>query len=511
MAARYWVGGTATWDATAGSKWALTSGGAGGQAVPTSSDTVFFDANSGANTVTLGANANCSTLTMTGFTGTIAFSTFKISIAGNATTVYQGATTYTATGAKLLEFTYSGSTGTRVIGATSVTESNAINISVIAGSDIISLAGSTLNDDFTGFSGSLANTGRIIYGNLTVSTGMTLTAGTNTTTFGATSGTKAITTNGKTLDFPLTFDGVGGTFQLQDAMTVGSTRTVTLTNGTLDMNNKNLTCGVFSSTNSNTRVISFGTGQIYVTSTGTVWNTGTTTNLTATGTSTVNVTNSTATATTVNPGAYGGTASFSFNFTAGTYTLSFLNTVSSSAGNVDFTGFAGTWGATSTAGIRGNLTISTGMTLTSSASALGFSGTSGPYTITTNGKTLDFPISFTGIGGTWQFQDALTQGSTRAFTITSGTVKLKSGVTSTIGSLVTSGTSQKTLQSSSIGSAATLSQASGTNNLTYLTVQDITATGGALFNALNNTVTQGNNSGWYFAPQLGKPLPTFAW
>jgi hypothetical protein len=29
MANRYWVGGTATWDATAGTKWATTSGGAG--------------------------------------------------------------------------------------------------------------------------------------------------------------------------------------------------------------------------------------------------------------------------------------------------------------------------------------------------------------------------------------------------------------------------------------------------------------------------------------------------
>ena len=43
MAAKYWVGGTANWDATAGTKWALTSGGAGGQAVPTSADDVFID------------------------------------------------------------------------------------------------------------------------------------------------------------------------------------------------------------------------------------------------------------------------------------------------------------------------------------------------------------------------------------------------------------------------------------------------------------------------------------
>ena len=35
MADRYWVGGAAQWDSVVGVKWALTSGGVGGQAVPT--------------------------------------------------------------------------------------------------------------------------------------------------------------------------------------------------------------------------------------------------------------------------------------------------------------------------------------------------------------------------------------------------------------------------------------------------------------------------------------------
>jgi len=78
MANRYWVGGTDTWDATAGTKWALTSGGAGGEAVPTSSDDVFFDANSGAVTVTIGSTVNCLGLTCTGFTGTFSGTTSTI-------------------------------------------------------------------------------------------------------------------------------------------------------------------------------------------------------------------------------------------------------------------------------------------------------------------------------------------------------------------------------------------------------------------------------------------------
>jgi hypothetical protein len=70
MANRYWVGGTGTWDNIAGSKWAATSGGAGGQSVPTSADAVFFDANSGSGTITLGISPSIDSLTMTGFLGT---------------------------------------------------------------------------------------------------------------------------------------------------------------------------------------------------------------------------------------------------------------------------------------------------------------------------------------------------------------------------------------------------------------------------------------------------------
>lgn len=86
MANRYWVGGAATWDGTAGTKWALTSGGAGGQAVPTTSDDVFFDAASGANTVTVSGSRVAKSVNCTGFTGTLAgTSTPSLSVAGGIT------------------------------------------------------------------------------------------------------------------------------------------------------------------------------------------------------------------------------------------------------------------------------------------------------------------------------------------------------------------------------------------------------------------------------------------
>ena len=97
MANRYWVGGTASWDGTAGTKWALTSGGAGGQAVPTSADDVFFSAlSTGTCTIDTG-NTGAKSINCTGFTGTIT-GTAAISVAGSITLVagqtYRNSNTY---------------------------------------------------------------------------------------------------------------------------------------------------------------------------------------------------------------------------------------------------------------------------------------------------------------------------------------------------------------------------------------------------------------------------------
>ena len=82
---RYWRGGTATWDATAGSKWAATVGGATGAAVPTASDDVYFDATS-TGTVGFSGAMVCKSLICTGFTGTIHCSSGNsINISGGLT------------------------------------------------------------------------------------------------------------------------------------------------------------------------------------------------------------------------------------------------------------------------------------------------------------------------------------------------------------------------------------------------------------------------------------------
>lgn len=342
------------------------------------------------------------------------------------------------------------------------------------------------------------------YGNLTLSTSITLSG--STAIIFAGRGNQTITSASRTFTAPVTVESAG-VVTLSDNLTINPARTFTLTAGTLDLNNQTLSTGLFNSANSNVRAIAFGTGNITVTgNSGFVFSFSTATNFTYTGTPTVNATYAGATGTrSFRFGAAGATESNApnINISAGTDSIS---TIGLRVVNLNFTGFSGTLlnqGAT----IFGNLTFSAGMTVTGGATITAFAGTSGTQQITTNGVAIDFPLTFDGVGGTFAFQDALTQGSTRNFTITNGTVQLKNGVTSTVGSFVTSGTNQKYLQSTTPGTQATLSQASGTVDASYLTIQDINATGGATWNAFvdQGNIDAGNVDGWNFgiSPVIG--------
>ena len=515
MANRYWVGGDGTWNSTDTTHWSATSGGAGGASAPTSGDSAYFDASSGVAVVTLGETVTCNAVIATGFTGTLAFGSYEINVAGT-TSCFTGTTSLTVTGTPVVNLTSSTSSGTRVISTGAVTEANSVTFNITAGTAAIQFqsSGRAKNLNFTGFKGTYnANNAITIYGNLTLDSGMTWASTTSTHTFGG-SGVQTLTTNGVTIGSPVTINGTANTLSLADNCTIGDTRTVTLTNGTLDLNNNTLSCGLFSSSNSNTRTIAFGTGNITLTGSGaTIWTTDNGTNLTITGTPVVNATYAGSTGTRAlasSQTALGGTAStaISVNITAGSDTVQLNN--NRVYNSIDFTGFSGTV-TNNTLSIYGNLTFSSGMSLTGGTGVYTFASTTGTKTITTNGKTISFPITFNGVGGTWSFADALTQGSTRAFTITNGTVKLKSGATSTVGAFATSGSNQKYLQSTTAGSQATLSQASGTVTVSYLTIKDIAATGGATWNAYvdYNNVDQGGNTGWDFSysPAIDNEFP----
>lgn len=517
MANRYWVtGGTGNWNDV--SNWSATSGGASGASVPGSSDAALLDANSGAGTVTLDISPDIQTLTCTGFTGTLAFGTNTISL--NSTgTIFTGATTMTVTGTPQIICTNSSATS-RTINATAVTEANSISFRVTAGTGALTFTGSSSFRDLdftdgvnpTGYAGTLGNSAITIYGNFTASTGMSRTAGTSAYTFAASSGTKTINTAGVTFDCPFTFNGVGGTWQLQAAATLGSTRNCTLTNGTLDLAGYTFTTGRFTSSNANARTISFGAGSITLTAdSATIWNSNNSTDLTVTGTPTINATysGSVGTRTFTGPGAgFSEARAFDVNVTAGTDTVVLGNRLFR---NINFTGFAGTITLAST-GTWGSLTLPAGLTAIDGAGNLSFFGSaSGPVTADFGGNV----FSTTGTGPIVDAQDRVVK-FTSAFTgtvgitLAAGALQLPAGLTTTVGTFTTSGATQKYLQSTTSGTQATLSQSSGTVSTSYLSIRDINATGGAVWQAYttNQNVDAGNNDGWDFSPQLGKYIYT---
>jgi hypothetical protein len=98
MATRFWVGGTGTWDASDTTHWAATTNGAGGASVPSSADTVTFDASSGGGTVTVNTTVNVQSITMGAFTsGTLDFSINNNNVSLSASTAFSGTGTVTRT------------------------------------------------------------------------------------------------------------------------------------------------------------------------------------------------------------------------------------------------------------------------------------------------------------------------------------------------------------------------------------------------------------------------------
>jgi hypothetical protein len=392
-------------------------------------------------------------------------------------------TGFSYTGTSTVNISNNSATATTVTTG-ALTEAQALNFNYTTGTYTLTDANAVYkNVNWTGFAGTASNQVRSIYGNWTnPSSGITWTAGANTLGFGATTGTQIFTHNAVTFDFPITQSGLGGALQLTGALTIGTTRTFTLTAGTLDLNNFTLTAGLFSSANSNTRVIAFGTtAAITVNGSGTVWTTSTTTGFSYTGTSTVNISNNSATATSVNTGILSEAQALNFNYTTGTYTLSETGGVYK---NVNWTGFAGTV-SNQTRTIYSNWTNpSSGITWTAGPLITTFAGTAGTQIFTTNGVTLDFPMTKSG-AGTVQLAGALTVGTTRVFTLTAGTVDL-TNVTLTTGQFNSNNSNTRVLAFGTSGAITT----SGTGSVWNMgTVTGFTYTGTSTVNISNNSAT----------------------
>lgn len=224
----------------------------------------------------------------------------------NSNTIWSSSTNtnLTTTYTGQVNLTYSGSTGTRTITQGNNAANQIRNLNITAGTDIVSNSGCAAeNINFTGFAGTFSGSSTMtISGNWTHSTGMTNTM-TGVITFSSTT-TSTITSNGVAFGGALTFNGVGANWLLSDNITCGTTRTITLTNGIFDANGYNVSTGLFSSSNSNTRSVYMRTGTWTLTGTGTVWNFSTTAGLTLdSGTSTLVINDTSASSKTLSIGA----------------------------------------------------------------------------------------------------------------------------------------------------------------------------------------------------------------
>jgi hypothetical protein len=214
--ARYWVGGTGTWNGTNTTNWSDSDGGAGGQSVPTSADNVFFtDKSSTSNaayTVTVAVvtgKANNLTINGPGGGNKVTLATnFSVDIYGSLS-LAGGAAEITLAGTIVPSFLSTSTGNTIFTNGVTITGTTTFN-----GSG----GGWTLSDDFTSSGQITFTTGSLSLGGNDLSCSL----------FVAASGTAA-----RTLDWGgsgvLTVSGAGGF----DVSPTASNFTLVCSTGTL--------------------------------------------------------------------------------------------------------------------------------------------------------------------------------------------------------------------------------------------------------------------------------------
>ena len=353
---RYWVGGTATWDTTPGTKWSTTSGGTGGASIPTLATPVFTST----GTITIGTNSGAGSITNSPSIGTtFAASTAAIQVNGGIT--FNSNTVWSHTGA------------------------------------------------------------------------LTIT------------GTGTITSSGKTIGSAITIAGPDITVTLSGSLTQPNTATFTLTRGTLDLGaTSSLTTGVFSSSGTGVRSITFGTGSIFLinaVAATTVLSMADASNFTVTGTSRFST-------------AMSVTRTFVFGSTAGATGDNRVNifltsgsavpTFTGSFRQIDFTGSTSNPGAF-TINCHG-FTLSSTAAYTTTLFVLVGSGT-----VTYNGETIA-SLNINGVGITTTVTSSLaTPGSNTALILTNGTLDLNGRILNSVTASTAAGTKNITFNGGTFG------------------------------------------------------------
>ena len=205
---------------------------------------------------------------------------------------------------------------------------------------------------------------------------------------------------------------------------------------TLALSSFTLSAGLFSSNNSNTRTLNFGTGKIILNSatTSTVWTTATLTGLTISGTPLVECQGGGSAITkTISVGAPADANTFlSFSLLETTGTVSYTFTANNTFKNLVFNGSQTV--TNNPIVVYGNVSyLSTNgtTTFTAGTNAWTFGSTSNIQNFAGNAATFDFPIIVNGSGTTVTLTGNVTMGVSRALTLTNGNINLNGKTWST--------------------------------------------------------------------------------
>jgi hypothetical protein len=510
---RYWVGASSSWDGTAGTKWATSSGGVGGASVPGLVDPVYFDAASGTSVVTTGAgNAGCNSLTCTGFTGTLAGNR-AFAVFGNIT--LDAGMTYTNTGlitlTNITTITSAGKTfgsitldGVSLTLADNLTISTALSFTLTSGNLILSnfdLSAGSFSSNGAGVRSIAFGSGNI---NLTSTTVLTVVLSMATATNFTYTGTGGFIRNSvaaATVNFG---SSAGGSITNAPNLTINAgSASATLTNFSW-FKNTNFTgnAGAVSGIINVAGNLTLGSGGTYTSLSPTFRNTSTVvSNGKSLSTSTVNAPG--ATVTLADAFALNG----NLTLTEGTFTTSGFNVTvgsfASSNSNARFFNLGASAITLTGSGTAFNLATATNMTLNAGTSTISL--TSGSSKTFAGGGLTYYNLNQGGLGiltisGSNTFNDIANSVKSNRITFTAGT-------TQTVSNFNFSGLAGQvcTIRSSVFSSQYTISKANGVVSVDYLDIQDSNVTGGAAWYAGANSTNNGNNTGWVFGalPKAG--------
>jgi hypothetical protein len=467
MAARFWVGGTATWDNSTTTHWASTSGGGGGASVPVAADDVTFDSNSGAS-ATITTNYAISVKSIT-------INLAGLSLVLGAGSTVAGAVTLTGGTLNTASFACTWGSFTSTSGGpvrTLTLGTSAVTITAVSAGTIIT---TQANFTMTGgssiwtFTAAAPSVNYQPFTNVTYPS-MIFNGGGNVNFNG-----------GGTITLPnLTLTGTASTaclMALTPNLTITGTFTVT---GNSAVNRyavvgnlfavKTITAAVVALSYVNFRDITgAGAGWATATTTGGVGNLANCSGITfdvaanqyrvGAGGTWGDVTHWAST-----DGGSGSTGRIPLPQDTAIIDANASGTITCNMAWIsgfDFTGFTGTFSTATTApSVCGNATFGTGMS-TAAASALTFNGR-GSQTITSNGVTITMALIFNAVGGTYTLVGNLV--CSQGVTVNHGTLDAAtnnvnvtcltfgSGPTSPLTSTINMGTGTWTLTSTAAGS-----------------------------------------------------------